>query len=94
MSGYTEVDIHALLDKIAQGVVSDIRGDLEADGAQPGADYGYDLWVDYQGDEFIGVIDLGDLYQGVYSWRDDAWEQIAYAEPQDMIDHIIRKRTR
>jgi hypothetical protein len=81
------------LEHIAEGIRSDIEGD------HPGfGDTDYDLWVEelrLSGVKWtIGVIDMGDMYQGVYVWRDGkTWEQdMSFGDPQDLIDKIIRQR--
>jgi hypothetical protein len=78
--------------KIAEGVVSDIEGD------HPGLDTGYDLWVEELRDakgtrHHVGVIDMGDSYQGVYTWDGKDWhDDASWGDPHIIIDRIIAKR--
>jgi hypothetical protein len=83
------------LEHIAEGVRSDIEGDHAGVG-----DTDYDLYIEdltAMGTKWtVGVIDMGEMYQGVYVWHefekkwdeDPSWGNT----PQDVIDRITKKR--
>lgn len=86
--GQTLSDYESLT-KLAEGVVSDIKGD------HPHLDTAYDLWVEKMDNVTVGVIDMGDAYQGVYIWdpKTESWEMdTLLGDPQEVIDTILKKR--
>lgn len=88
----SSVDPFNLLMAVADRISSDIGGDWDADGRGP-IDTGYDLWVEELDGRRVGVIDMGDLYQGVYWYEGDSWDIApGFGDPQDVIDRIIAKR--
>lgn len=83
---------HDQLERRAESIISDIRGDMEADGRAPeGADWGYNIWVERLNGKLWGLIDIGDLYQGTFSWADGRWED-DYTDPHELQDEILRAR--
>lgn len=80
---------HDELTKIADAVASDISSDMpeHADNTD------YDLWIEEMFGTIIGVIDMGDMYQGVYVWTGRGWEHdLTYGDPFYIVDKIIEKR--
>lgn len=77
------------LREVAEGVASDIHGDF------PQLDTSYDLWADRLSlhgiDGLFGVVDMGDVYQGVYVWLEGAWA-IHTFEAQPVIEKMIEVR--
>jgi hypothetical protein len=75
----------------------ELQQDIIADGHVQAIE-GYDVWIEQLRDlagvqRTVGVIDIGDLYQGVYEWDGREWEQsFGWGEPQAVIDRIIRAR--
>lgn len=88
---HLNIPYYQKLTDIAEGVVGDIQGDREADGIE-GEDFGFDLWIEDLNGVTYGVIDMGDMYQGCYTWDGETWQQYATAEPQETIDRILKKR--
>ena len=65
-----EWDFRDLLEERAEGIVRDIRGDLEADGRAGEFDFGYECPIRQVpenlryligGEEFVGMVYMGDL---------------------------------
>lgn len=67
-------------DRAAMEVLRDTAEDVSKDITDnyPGLDTSYDLWAErlsLDGIEgLFGVIDMGDVYQGVYLWVEEKWE--------------------
>ena len=81
--------IEEQLRAIADAAASDIKGD------HPEADVNYDMYIERFDNMLIGVIDMGDMWQEVYCWFIDHWEQsIHLGDPQDTINLILAKRSR
>lgn len=83
----TEERFRELLEAQAEGIVRDIRGDLEADGRGGEFDYGYECPIRYVNDRFgdtlmlgpddpamIGMIYMGDLGHWFYAPSGDTIE--------------------
>lgn len=80
--------------------MSDIKGQFTADngGVLPdGFDDGYDLYVETLRDRrtfdqtVYGVINIGDLYQGVFTWDGRDWHD-SPEDPHVMLDRITKHR--
>lgn len=84
--------MHDLLEAMAEGTKRDIDADFGGE-----LDTSYDLWMEPLRPGFwVGVIDMGDCGQWAYYWNDSRdegeWEIYTEADPQQLIDRILRKR--
>lgn len=93
--------MHDQLETRAEGVVSDIRGDAEADGRAEGMDFGYNLYIEelptFPGSgSFItyGLIDMGELYQQAFTWdhQEGGWHETFEVDPYELEERILRNR--
>lgn len=84
------------LEKIAERVSRDIRGD------NPDLPFGstdYDLWIE-EGYDFgggrkfdLGIIDMGDMYQGTYVWENGEWaSDWSLGDTYVLIEEFLRIR--
>ena len=79
-----EIRAYKALRLIAEVIVLDIMGD------RPDIDTAYDLCIGMLNRmNIVGVINMGDAYQGVYSWSGTRWvHDDVYGKPSDMIRRI------
>jgi len=85
-------------DTLAEGIQLDVLGD------NPDAPTEYDVWIEhlvlgidrwpYAKKVKVGVIDMGESFQGTYVYEDGKWEPESSLDPAVMIDRIIEERAR
>ena len=88
------MDARKKLELIAEAIVNDLDSEGHAD-----ADLSYDLWTEELRNstgtrEQVGVIDMGEMYQGTFIWDGREWIQEIgdEYEPPKIIDRIIKVR--
>jgi hypothetical protein len=71
---------------LADAAADDVKLDF------PAMDVNYDLYTeDLPGYGYIGVIDMGEVFQAAFAWDQDHWELLNH-NPVTLRDAIIARR--
>jgi len=95
-------DAHEALQRRADGTARDVASIVQdtdhlREQYDGDSDIAYDLYVEElrfdDGRKTVGVIDMGDLYQGVFEWDGKEWHDALHlGTPPDILERILKAR--